>query len=462
MNPSAQYLAFDLGASQARAILGTLHSDSFEMQVVHRFPTPLIESKGHFFWDLDTIWNELQTGLKNALKQAENLRSLSVSSWGVDYVPLDAGGKALRNPFSYRDGRTKLILDEVHSKVPAEDFFKITGINSMSINTIYQIYWDYKYDFELYDKTHSRLTIADYFNYLFSGRIAAETSLASTTQMLEAKSKKWSREILERLGLSADACPELVSSSTVLGKAKGYPAIEVVASCSHDTACAAATVEAISGGRNTAFLSSGTWSLLGVQRNEAILTDEAFKFGFTNESGAGNSIRFLKNLTGLWVLQQCEKEWLESGVSYTYDDLLEEASAFADSHPVPCIDLSAPEFSEPGDMIRKLGESCLRAQFPVPETRGALVATILRSLAGKYAETVRQIRDVTKDNIDLIHIVGGGAQNQLLSRWTSDLTGCKVRTGPIEATAIGNILLQAKAFGDIPDSGSLITALSEL
>lgn len=462
MNPPAQYLAFDLGASQARAILGTLHSDSFEMQVVHRFPTPLIESEGHFFWDLDIIWNELQIGLDKAVKLSENLRSLSVSSWGVDYIPLDASGKALRNPFSYRDGRTKQILDEVHSKVPAADFFKITGINSMSINTIYQIYWDYKYDFERYNKTHSRLTIADYFNYLFSGRIAAEKSLASTTQMLETESKKWSREILERLGLSADTCPELVSSSTVLGKVKGFPTIEVVASCSHDTACAAATVEAISGGRNTAFLSSGTWSLLGVQRKDAILTDEAFRFGFTNESGAGNSIRFLKNLTGLWVLQQCEREWRMLRIRYTYDDLLEEARTFADSHPVPCIDLGAPKFSEPGDMIRKLTESCLRAQFPLPETRGAQVATILRSLASKYAETVQQIRNITQENIDLIHIVGGGSQNQLLSRWTSDLTGCKVLTGPVEATAIGNILLQAKAFGGVPDSGFLKTALNRL
>jgi rhamnulokinase len=462
MNPPAQYLAFDLGASQARAILGTLGSDSFAMNVVHRFPTPLIEHNGHYFWDLDTIWAELQTGLKEALKISENLRSLSVSSWGVDYVPLDAEGKALRNPFSYRDNRTSQVLDEVHSIVSEADFFKITGINSMAINSIYQVYWDYKYDTELYRKTHSRLTIADFFNYLFSGRIAAEKSLASTTQILESESKNWSGTVLERLGLSANTFPELVGSSTVLGKVRGFPSIDVVASCSHDTACAAATVEALSGRENTAFLSSGTWSLLGMLRNKALLSDEAFRYGFTNELGADDSVRFLKNLTGLWVLQQCEKEWKEQGMRYTYEELMTEAETFADSNLVPTVDLSDAKFSEPGDMRRKLSESCVDAGFSAPESRGAQVAVILRSLAGKYAETIQQIREITHEPVDRIHIVGGGSQNQLLSRWTSELMGCKVLTGPVEATAIGNILLQAKAFGDVPDSEFLKTALSNL
>ncbi len=459
MKKPAQYLAFDLGASQARAILGTLHNDLFEMEVVHRFSTPLIQANGHLYWDLDAIWNELQSGLKSAIERSENLCSLSVSSWGVDYVPLDADGIALRNPYSYRDGRTQDIVDEVHSKIPESVFFKQTGINSMPINTLYQVYWESGNDPYLFRKTACRLTIADYFNYLFSGKMVTEKSLASTTQMLETGTGNWITKLLGQLGLSDDACPELVPSSTVLGKVRGYPFIDAVASCSHDTACAVATVSFINGGGKSVFLSSGTWSLLGVQRQDAILTDEAFKAGFTNESGPGNSIRFLKNMTGLWVLQQCEKEWKNAGERYTYDDLMNEARSFAASGRVPSVDLSAPQFSEPDDMIQKLFHSCSNETDPIPMTRGALVAVILKSLANSYAHTVKQIHQITREGIDLIHIVGGGSRNRLLSQWTADLAGCNVLTGPVEATAIGNILLQARALGNMPSEDNLKSAL---
>ncbi len=459
MDKPTQYLAFDLGASQARAILGTLHADDFEIEVIHRFSTPLIEQKGHLYWDLEVIWNEFQKGLDIASEMAEDLCSLSVSSWGVDYVPLNASGLALRNPYSYRDGRTQVIVDEVHSKISEAAFFKKTGINSMPINTLYQVYWDSRHDPDLFHNTLARLNIADYFNYRFSGKKVAEKSLASTTQMLDIKTGNWITELLEQLDLSADACPDIVSSATILGPVKDRPSIQVVASCSHDTACAVATVSAVSSDVRRAFLSSGTWSLLGVERSQPILTNDAFEAGFTNESGPGNSFRFLKNLTGLWVLQECEKEWKKMGQSYTYDELLKEAQTFADSQTVPFVDLNEPQFSEPGNMIHKLQTYCANAAFSVPQTRGALVATILKNLANSYAETVEQINRITDEKIELIHIVGGGSKNRLLSQWTADISGCNVQTGPVEATAVGNILLQARAMGNLPSVNSLKSAL---
>ena len=460
MNKITQYLAFDLGASQARAILGSLHADHFEMEVLHRFTTPLIEENGHLYWDIETIWNEFQKGLDIASRISENLCSLSVSSWGVDYVPLDAAGMALRNPYSYRDGRTSDIVDEVHSIIPESAFFKKTGINSMPINTLYQIYWESRYDPVLFRNTVSRLNIADYFNYRFSGKRVSEKSLASTTQMLDIQSGTWIKELLDELNLPCHTCPEIVPSSTVLGRVQGHPSMHAVASCSHDTACAVATVSAVSKNYHRAFLSSGTWSLLGLERAEPILTDEAFEAGFTNESGPANSIRFLKNLTGLWVLQQCEKEWKKSGQTYTYDELLDEAQVFSESQPLPHIDLGDPRFSEPGNMVQKLQDCCSRSGNPLPQTRGAMVAVILKNLALSYAEAVKQIHHVTQERIDVIHIVGGGSKNRLLSQWTADTSGCTVQTGPVEATAIGNMLLQARALGNIPAADTLKSALN--
>lgn len=460
MNKLTQYLAFDLGASQARAILGSLHVDRFEMEVLHRFTTPLIEENGHLYWDLETIWNEFQKGLDIASRISENLCSLSVSSWGVDYVPLDAAGMALRNPYSYRDGRTSDIVDEVHSLIPDSVFFKKTGINMMPINTLYQIYWESRFDPVLFKNTVSRLNIADYFNYRFSGKRVSEKSLASTSQMLDIRTGNWMKELLDVLNLPAHTCPEIVPSSTILGKVIDHSSIDVVASCSHDTACAVATVSAVSKNHNRAFLSSGTWSLIGVERSGPILTDEAFEAGFTNESGPVNSVRFLKNLTGLWVLQQCEKEWKKSGQTYTYEELLNEAQHFSEAHPLPLIDLGDPRFSEPGNMVQKLYDCCSRSGSPLPETRGAVVAVILNSLALSYAEAVKQIRHITKESIDVIHIVGGGSKNRLLSQWTADTSGCTVQTGPVEATAIGNILLQARALGNMPAADTLKSALN--
>jgi rhamnulokinase len=455
MDRPAQYLAFDLGAASGRTFLGTIYEDQLDMEEIHRFSTPLIKEKDHLYWDVDIIWKELQKDLRKAIQKSKNLCSLSVSSWGVDYIPLDANGRALRNAYSYRDSRTSSIMEEVHSKLSEEEFYRITGIKSMPINTLYQIYWDHKYEPELFKKTAYRLTIADYFNYRFGGRMAVEKSLASTSQLLDVKSGVWAPDILNQLGLSLDAYPEIVPSGTILGNTQEYPSVQVIATCSHDTASAVASVPAMTDGPGWAFLSSGTWSLLGVERSKPVLTDEARQAGFTNESGAGDSILFLKNLNGLWVLQECEREWREAGQSHTYDRLLNEAKSFAESNAVPIIDLNQPQFGEPGNMVSKLFNACEKQGFSIARTQGAVVATILMSLAGSYADTMKKVTQIIGQPIEILHIVCGGTKNQLLCQWTADACGCKVAAGPDEATAIGNILLQAQVLGQLPSDNSM-------
>lgn len=477
------YLAFDLGASNGRAIVGSLHNNTFTLEVVHRFETPVTEASGHLYWDAATLKKELRTGLKKARQKAGTLQSISVTSWGVDYVPLGEDGRPLRNPYCYRDGRTAQTPEQVYRQISEQDFYRTTGIGTMSINTVFQLCWERDHDPELFARTANRLPIADYFNYVLSGVKATERSLASTTQMLDATTGTWASELLQTLGIAEERLAPIVPSATILGPLQhswrrsdeqtrvdghgdtdqdGGQAEMVVAGCSHDTACAMATVLTLHPHPGRVFLSSGTWSLLGVEQQRPILSDEARTAGFTNESGPGQTIRFLKNLTGLWVLQECEREWKQQQERYTYEQLMEEAALAAAEQTPPVIDLDDPPFAEPGNMTSKLQAYCRRHGLAVPETRGALVAAILHSLAHTYARTIRSLETLTGDTISHIHVVGGGSQNRLLCQWTADSTGCEVLAGPVEASATGNILMQARAMGHLPDNETLRDMLARL
>ena len=474
MPASGTYLAFDLGASNGRAIVGSLHDNTFSLEVVHRFETPVIEASGHLYWDTPTLERELRTGLEKARQTAGPLQSLSVTSWGVDYVPLGEDGRPLRNPYCYRDGRTAQTPEQVYRQISEQVFYHTTGIGTMSINTVFQLCWERDHDPELFARTANRLPIADYFNYVLSGVKATERSLASTTQMLNAATGTWASELLEELGIAENRLAPIVPSATILGpvqhswrrshkpgRVDGHSDPEmVVASCSHDTACAMATVLALHPHPGRVFLSSGTWSLLGLEQHRPIVSEEARTAGFTNESGPGATIRFLKNLTGLWVLQECEREWKQQQQQYTYEQLMEEATREASAQTPPVIDLEDPPFAEPGKMTAKLQEYCRRHALPVPKTRGALVAAILHSLAHTYAHTIRSLEALTGESIAHIHVVGGGSQNRLLCQWTANSTGCEVLAGPVEASAIGNILMQARALGKLPAGQELREMLS--
>jgi rhamnulokinase len=450
------YLAFDLGASTSRAFLGTLHGAVLEMNELHRFTTPVLETDGHLYWDHDVMWEELQTGFAKALATAPELRSLSVDSWGVDYVLLDASGEPFRNPHCYRDPRTDGVMEQAFEVVPAEDIYSATGIQFLPFNTLFQILAGVR-DTE-HSSAESLLPIADYFNYRFSGRRAVEISLASTTQLMDVNTRQWSRVLLDRFGLSKSLWPEIVDSGTRLGAALSNPQVEVVATCSHDTGSAIAAAPAAGTEENWAYISCGTWSLMGVELQRPLVSENARSAGFTNEAGVDGTIRFLKNLTGLWVLQECLREWRKSS-PIEWPDLEREARAVVrlggNEQGATCIDLDDPLFLPRGPMEERIHRYCHERSLPRLESRGEIVLAILSSIAESYRRTLVELERVTEAAYDRIHLFGGGSQNSLLCELTADICRRKVVAGPVEATAMGNLLIQARTMGDLPADKSI-------
>ncbi|NJD11521.1 MAG: rhamnulokinase [Gemmatimonadetes bacterium] len=439
MRELASHLAFDLGAASGRAVLGTLDGDAMALEVVHRFSTPVLERDGHLSWDIDAIWEELRAGLAAALQASPRLRSLSVDSWAVDYVPLAADGRPVRPPYCYRDPRTNGVMERAFRTMPPETIYAHTGIQFLPFNTLFQLLADAAEHGGGDARVHRYLPIADYFNYRFGGRAVVELSMASTTQLLDVHTHQWAAPVFAAFGLDAARWPPIVPSGTRLGQAHEAPEVAVVASCSHDTGCAVAAVPARLG--RWAFVSSGTWSLLGLERRAPQLTAAARAAGIAHEAGADGTIRFLKNLTGLWALQECVREWGD----VAWGTL--EAEARAAPPGTVAIDLEDPRFLPRGGMAERLRAWCREHGHPVPATRGALVRVILESIAVSYARALRELQRVTGDAIEVLHIVGGGSQNRLLCQLAADACGIKVVAGPAEATALGNLLLQARTLG---------------
>lgn len=454
-SPSSQHLAFDLGASSGRALLGTLEKDRLQMEEIHRFETPLIEDGERLYWNLKALEHEMHEGLRQAMQTAPHLTSLSVDAWGVDYVPLDGDGQPLRNPYCYRDPRTHDVMDAALERVPAEDIYATTGIQFMPINTLYQVLADQAMEPERVAQTAQRLLIADYFHYRFCGRPVAELSMASTTQLMNAQTHQWATDLMTRFDIDPAPWPDIVPPATKLGPLHldGVPSpIEVIAGCSHDTACAVAAAPASNDGGPWAYISCGTWSLLGVERTEPILTDAAREADFTNEIGLDGTVRFLKNLTGLWVLQECERVWEIDGQPLDYDTLQREA---AEAPSIGTVNLDDPRFVERGQMPKKIQAYCQEHDQPVPETRGQFVRLILESLAADYRNKLDILEGLIGERIATLHLMGGGSQNELLCQWTADATGRRVVAGPAEATAMGNLLIQARTMGELPAGTSI-------
>ncbi len=453
--PSPQHLAFDLGASSGRALLGALEGGRLRMEEVHRFETPLVEDGARLYWDLEALERELREGLHRAMQASADLKSLSVDAWGVDYVPLDGDGRPIRNPYCYRDPRTHGVMDEALERVPPEEIYATTGVQFMPINTLYQVLADLRMEPERVARTAQRLPMADYFHYRFCGRPVAELSMASTTQLMDVRTHRWAADLMERFGIDPATWPEIVPPGTRLGPLvmEGRQLdIEIVAGCSHDTACAVAATPAASDGPPWAYISCGTWSLLGVERPDPILTDAARAAGFTNEIGLDGTVRFLKNLTGLWVLQECERAWEAEGQRFDYDTLQREA---AEAASLGTVDLDEPRFLERGRMPAKLQDYCREHGQPVPRARGEFVRLVLESLAADYRDKLNLLEGVLDERIETIHRVGGGSRNELLCQWTADATGRRVVAGPVEATAMGNLLIQARTMGELPEGTSI-------
>jgi rhamnulokinase len=450
------FLAFDLGASSGRALLGTLYDGSMRTAEVHRFATPLLPQGDRLVWDLNALWKEVRTGLHAALSLAPGLRSVSVDTWGVDYVPLGADGEPLRPPYAYRDTRTKGRVAAVCERIPAAELYRRTGIQFLEFNTIFQVATDLALEPGTVERTATRLLLADYLLYRLSGEAVAERTLASTTGLLDARTGDWDADLIGTLGDDAARWPRVVAPGTVLGPVRrealpagfsGEPPT-VVATCSHDTAAAVAAVPA-AGDRPWAYISSGTWSLVGAERDRPLLTDAARRTGFTNEAGLDGTTRLLKNRTGFWVLEECIREWAElDGARPDYEALVAEAEA------VPAVgrtlDLDAPPFAVRGGMRDKLRAYCREHGIPSPKTRGSLVRLVFESLAESYRRVVAELEGLTGERVEALHVVGGGARNAFVNQLTADACGRPVVAGPAEGTGLGNLLVQAHALGDLP------------
>jgi rhamnulokinase len=442
------YLAIDLGASSGRAILGHLDGDRIELEETHRFETPVLEEDGHFYWDLDRLTEEVKVGFSKGLEIQPTLRSVSVDSWSVDYVPLDELGKPLRNPYCYRDARTDGMIEKAFESISRQDLYALAGIQYMPFNTLFQLLADVEFEPELFSKKRNRLLIADYFNYVLGGRSVIDLSNASSTHMIDAKSQDWSPKIVQTFGIDSSTLPEIVPSGTVIGTRADSVLVSVIASCSHDTGAAVAAVPADDTTDNWCYLSLGTWALIGIESETPILTEKALEAGFTNEVGLGGRIRFLKNLVGMWPLQECMRQWNESG-TVTYDMIIREASQAAQQDRF--IDLSDPRFMAPGDMERRLLSYCDEVGILRPTNRGTFVRLILASIVNSMKGAVAELESVIGRTIHTIHIVGGGSQNHLLCQMAANATQRRITAGPVEATALGNVLIQAQTMGDLGD-----------
>jgi rhamnulokinase len=452
------YLAVDLGAESGRVMLGTLADGRVALEEIHRFPNRSLPEQGHMHWDLAHLEREIFTGIEKGAARHIPIAGISTDSWGVDYVLLDGKGAVIGNPYCYRDERTHAATARLFKKLPFAEIYHETGIQFMTINTIYHLEAQQHDDPTVLAKADHFLNIADYFNARFSGVEAAEQSLASTTQIYNPRTQAWSEKIAATLGLKKSLFPRMVPSGTVLGpvverfrKMPSLAQTQVVATCSHDTGAAVAAVPAT--GDNWAYLSSGTWSLLGAELPAPLVTDAAREAGFTNEVGLGGTIRFLKNIAGLWVLQECRRSWEAAGRAFSYDNLTRLA---VENGPAAAhISLSDPRFLAPGEMPEKITAFCRETSQPVPVKPGQFARTILESLALTYAKTLRELEGVTGRKFEKLHIVGGGSRSGLLNQLAADAVGIPVITGPVEATAIGNILIQALALGHLESAAHL-------
>jgi rhamnulokinase len=439
---NADYLAFDLGAESGRAMLGRLQSGVLDLTEVHRFPNQPVNENGSLRWDVRGLWAEMQCSLDQLRNVA--LESIGVDAWGVDYALIDERGELVENPYHYRDARTEGMMEAVFERLPRAAIYSITGIQFLPINTLYQLYAACRRTPAMIQKASTLVTIPDLFNYWLTGKLVSEYTNATTTQFVDAATRSWATGLLTALDLPARLLPPIVEPSTVIGLLRNTETPVVAPAC-HDTGSAVAAVSLT--GR-TAFLSSGTWSLLGAELPGPMITPQARDLNFTNEGGVCGTTRLLKNIAGLWLLQSCRRCWADEGQTFTYEDLLEAASTQQDAFR-SLFDPDDPEFLNPGYMPSAIAGYCSRTGQPSPEAPPQFTRAILESLAFKYRAVLESLENLTGIRFEQVRVIGGGSKNRLLNQLTADATGRKVIAGPAEATALGNVAMQMLATGAV-------------
>ncbi len=438
---SKTVLAVDLGAESGRVMAVHFDGRSLQLEELHRFPNTTITINNTQHWNFLRLWSDIQAGIEKG--KAMHPASLGVDTWGVDFGLLDRRGELIGNPVHYRDGRTDGMMEAAFARVPQAEIFAQTGIQFMPINTLYQMLSLVESDSPQLEIAETFLTAPDLLNYWLTGAKVCEFSNATTTQMLNPRTGTWAVDMLEKLGIPTRIFPEIVQSGTRLGKYEGIP---VIAPACHDTGSAVAAVPAKDD--NFAYISSGTWSLVGLETNTPIMTKAALAANATNEGGVYGTNRLLKNVMGLWILQQCRTAWAGEGMEFSYGELAEMAEASADT---AVFNPNDGRFLPPGNHPQHIRELCQKIGQPVPKTKGEIVRATLKSLAGAYRDILKELTAVSNRNVNTLHIVGGGTQNQLLNQMTADAAQLPVIAGPIEATVIGNALVQLITLGELKD-----------
>ena len=454
MNSKKIYLAVDLGAESGRVLAGEYDGSSIALKVVHSFPNGPVHLNGSIHWNTVGLFQQILDGLAKA--QAEygaSLQSVGVDSWGLDYGHLDPAGNLLGMPYHYRDSRTEPMFEKLFSEISREECYARTGIQPLLINTLFQLMAEKEAGQSCLRESDQLLFTPDLINFWLTGEKGNEITMASTSQMLDQKTRNWDSGLLEQLGIPTQILGDLWEPGHHVGQVTGASRdkircgdLPVYTVGSHDTASAVAGVPAGPGG-DFAYLSSGTWSLMGVELDQPLCDPESDQLGFTNEFGVSQDIRYLKNISGLWSVQECRRHWQSAGEDFDYGQL---TSMAREARPFSAIlDVDDPVFSTIGKMPEKIADRCLASGQSAPQSKNEIIRTALEGLALKYREVLGNLRMKTGKSLAQLHIVGGGTQNELLNQMTADSTGCEVIAGPIEATGVGNVVVQMMAAGEV-------------
>ena len=457
-------LAIDLGASSGRGIVGSFDGKKLSLKEIHRFSNDPVILCGRMYWDILRIFHEIKQTIRKTVLDGDAIRSIGIDTWGVDYALLDKSGKMLSNPRHYRDTRTEGIVSYVGRFFAPSELYAVTGIQSMNFNTVFQLAADLRDDAQMIENASRMLNIPDLLNYFLTGNLANEYTILSTGALLDAEKRDYAKDILAKAGIPQRLFGDIVAPGTALGKLLpqvqsevGKTDAEVLAVASHDTASAVIAVPTQE--KEFLFISSGTWSLMGTELSAPKINAQTEKYNFTNEGGVNNTIRFLKNIMGLWLIQESRRQWKREGKEYSFAEL--EALA-KEAPPFRCfIDPDHPSFVSPGDLPSRIREFCQATGQYVPQTVGEVVRCIYESLAMKYRYTAQTIQKLTGISPRVIHVVGGGTKDGFLSQMTADACGIPVCAGPEEATAIGNLLVQLMAAGEaknLSDARAIVAA----